>query len=338
MSDLPYNPSFGPISGPGPGGPVQLDWPTVVLVDRESTYLESLARRLMAVLPVEVHGFTTSQAALSAVIASKLPAGRPVLVLADVESCADLLAARESADESRRFTLRRLVVEPWDSRPDLQSGRPYRLMPVSELAAWLKQRLAASPFDQKQDHLELLLAIDLGWPGHVAWVGQHLAKAVASGQDVYYLPLMPTYRMSLIQSPGAGPNLTALLLQLKNGESLSSQSIGHYLEPHAAGYWQYRPPLNCDDLLRAEALELRALVDLARQKPVNGKALLLIDCGGLLMHQVVALAVTADTVAAHFSGRQSWADQSGQRELATVLACLPNRCTILEMEDVVHAT
>lgn len=334
MSYLPSKPG----SGPGPGSPTQLDWPAVVLVDRDSTYIEVLVRRLATVLPAEVHGFTSSQAALSAVSAAKLPAVRPVLVLADAESCRDLLAARERANESRDLVLRRLVVESWDIRPDLQSGRPYRLMPVSQLVAWFKQRLTASPYDQKQNQLELLLAIDLGWPSHAAWVGQHLAMAVASGQDVYYLPLMPTFRMSLVQTPGAGPNLTALLLQLKNGESPGSQSIGHYLEPHATGYWQYRPPENCDDLLRAEALELRALVDLARQKPVNGKALLLIDCCGLLMHQVVALAVTADTVAAHFSGSETWADQSGQRELASVLARLPNRCTILEMEDTVHAT
>jgi hypothetical protein len=171
---------------------------------------------------------------------------------------------------------------------------------------------------------------------------QQIAEAVAAGRLVIYLPLMPTYQMTLIQSPGRGPNLTALVLRLSNGEDLQPQDLGQYLEPHHDGFWQFRPPERADDLIQASLSALHELVSLMRRKILlsgsspgtisekgcshvgrgAGDPLAVVDCSGLPLRSVAALAVMADTFAVRFEPGVDWCTATGQRELGTVMACL----------------
>ncbi|MDD2533072.1 MAG: hypothetical protein PHC86_00005, partial [Eubacteriales bacterium] len=172
--------------------------------------------------------------------------------------------------------------------------------------------------------------------GYRAWISDRIDESLATGKAVYYVPLMRTWQMDLLQIPGQGPNLTALLLRLQNGEALSTLSIGHYVEPHAAGFWQLRPPEHADDLIQADAWMLRELVSLVHAK--NESGLTLVDCRGLPSEKVATVAVIADQLAARFEVPTCWSDQVAQKDLANLLAKLPNRCQIIEMQELCHAT
>ncbi|MBP1757679.1 MAG: hypothetical protein H6Q62_535, partial [Firmicutes bacterium] len=201
------------------------------------------------------------------------------------------------------------------------------------------------------------------------------------GRQVIYLPLMPTYRMALLQAPGRGLNLTALVLRLTNGEDVQPQDLGLYLEPHHDGYWQFRPPERADDLIQATLPALHDLVSLLRRKILqhgsdqlpgsekpsgpaclaagniaaaggtatggaaaagtaagvtaadSAHTLAIIDCSGLPLRTVTALAVMADIFAVRFEPGVDWCTTTGQRELGTVMAKLPSSCKIVEMKS-----
>ena len=378
--------------------------PAIILVDRDEIYLSRMARRLQELLPATV--LTAGSQEMLVRLLSDNPDLERGVILADRATCAMI---GTQAQVNRRFQ-----VAEWLENPPSDAAQPYRLMPVQQLAAWLKTGFPDVYQDDAQKVLpadlpdilagqnleqpdfpgftsnplagrqtvdrglkasgendlrlagNLLLALDLGWPFHRVWLRQHIADAVASGRQVIYLPLMPTYRMALLQAPGRGLNLTALVLRLTNGEDVQPQDLGLYLEPHHDGYWQFRPPERADDLIQATLPALHDLVSLLRRKilqhgsdqlPGSEKpsgpdglaagniaaagvtaadsthALAVIDCSGLPLRTVTALAVMADIFAVRFEPGVDWCTTTGQRELGTVMAKLPSSCKIVEMKS-----
>lgn len=340
---------------------------SVILIDRDQFYLARVADRLRSVLPCPVlvatpgsWPYIESPGSLSAPNPDLLNLACG-LVLADHATCMRIKAADQPAGG--------LDVVEWLEYPLAGSDQPYRLMSMHQLAAWIQNRLPEIGQSQIERRIHdvapnqsgrpadaLLVALELGWPGHTEWVRRRISSSIAEGHLVIYLPLMPTYRMSLIQAPGRGPNMTALILRLANGEEVTPEDLGHYLEPHHDGFWQFRPPERADDLILANPPALRELVSLLRRKTcpgnsnmlnrsetdtvrleelaeTSGKPRVIVDCSGLPLQTVSGLAVMANAFACRFGVGNDWSSSAGQRELGTLMAKLPSSCSIIEMNQ-----
>lgn len=300
----------------------------IVIIDQDLDYRTALSLRISQQWPGQCYALDSVDALPDLMQLSP----RFLLILCDRRDSLRINSSGGVADASQSRGRRpELVIVTWDFAPTADSLQPYRLMPVSQLMNWLMNRLLQPPFLKAKELVGYLLAVNLGWSGHEAWISQQIALAQANGREIYYLPLMPTYRMTRLAKPGSGPNLTALILQLRNGAAVQVQDIGHYLEPHPDGYWQFRPPDGAEDLQDMPSSELRQLIDLIRQR--KDDALLIVDCQAISLKKVAALAVSAHQIAARFMAPVSWADQIAQRELTALLNKLPNSCSIIEMED-----
>jgi len=317
----------------------------ILLIDRDPYYASRLAERLAHLLDRP--------------ILSK-PAHHPRLAL-EIEALAEhgIVVVADPALSSmlRQESLDGLSIHwiPWQEFKPAHALDPtalYRLMPASQMASILKERLPADQVGQdtqlsqspgNPSPIYLTVALDLGWEGHLAYVENWLDQQRSAGHEVFYLPLMPNYRMRLVQSPGNGPNLTNLLLRLANGDALSPGELGTYLERHDRGYWQFRPAERSDDLVLADATWLKAIVVLTREKirllagdhaagSVTGLPTVLVDCQGLSFSRIAQIAVLSDQLAVYLGPESDWASQCAQRELGELIARLPVNCQILEMK------
>lgn len=314
----------------------------LLLVDRDLDWLDRLERCLKRQLPetVRIKIILDLEGSPETI---RLQAGkRPCLMLA-------------AASLGQRCEIEAQGSDPfswaaWETPIASEGNKPLRHLPASRMAAWIagqlqesKERtqiplpLSAPPV---QDLEGLILAIDHGWPGHHRWLSRRMDEARQRGLEVVYLGLKPSHQLTLIRSPGSGPNLTAALLRIEQGESLSPETIGHYLEPHPAGYWQFRPPERSDDILLASLPAVRTLVSLVRQRflalrppgeSVLDSTLLVVDVSGFTWQAIGVLAVLSDHLAIRMDLADTFAAQSSQRELSVLLAKLPASCTIIEM-------
>lgn len=322
--------------------------PSILLIDHDPYYARRLADRLGQLLAIPIQARSASEPRLAEEITILATTG--VVVIAD-----------PALKQAFLHTDQELPGLAWVAWPAKRPGTVvpteslYRLMPASQMATVLSQRLSgqnspafatgksdASP--EPTDH-NLTMALDLGWEGHRDFVANWLDQQVKAGGEVFYLPFMPNYRMTLVQAPGAGPNLTQLLLRLANGDALSPSELGTYLERHRKGYWQFRPAERSDDLVQADPAWLRSIVVLVREKFRSlgpGEAatterlppVVLIDCQGLSFSRAAQIAVLADQLAVFLGSATDWASSCAQRELGELIARLPTSCQVLEMKPV----
>lgn len=316
----------------------------ILLIDRDPLYASRLAERLSQLLDSLV---------------LSMPANHPRLVT-EIEVLAENSLVIVASPVLGTILRQEGLVVPtiaWLPWQESSSGHAreadtlYRLMPASQMALVLEKQLAAVASCPETRQVQtavkppfnLTVALDLGWEGHRAFVQNWLSQQIQAGREVFYLPLMPNYLMKLVQAPRSGPNLTHLLLRLANGDALSSGELGVYLEPHARGYWQFRPAERSDDLMQADATWLRSLVVLVREKTrllVSDDAqdaaarlpAILIDCQGLSFSRIAPLAVLADFLAVYLGPESDWASTCAQRELGELIARLPTSCQVLEMK------
>ena len=316
--------------------------PIVLLVDQDQAWLTRLDSRLKKLLPATIQVRIFSDPDGFPASALRLAAGRRCLLLSD-----SLFAKRFDAEA--RATDHCSCV-PWESPIASEDSATLRHLPVSRIAAWIVGQLGAgldpgqTTLPERvvtgQDCAGLVLAIDHGWPGHHQWLIRRMAEARQRGQEVVYLGLKPSHQLMLIHAPGSGPNLTAALLRLEQGDPLPPESIGHYIEPHPAGYWQFRPPERSDDILLASLPAVRALVSLTRQRFTGARqpgganiepALVVVDVSGFTWQSLGVLAVLSDHLAVRLDLSDTYAAKSSQRELSLLLARLPASCKIIEM-------
>ncbi|NCA98635.1 MAG: hypothetical protein EOM70_04580 [Clostridia bacterium] len=317
----------------------------ILLIDRDPYYASRLAERLSHLLERPILAKPAHHPRLALEIEALAEHG--VVVVADPALMTML--RQEGLDGLS------ILWVPWQAFMPGHTRDPvtlYRLMPASQMASILKEQLSARETGQKAypspetDHSvlsQLTVALDLGWEGHFAFVQNWLDQQLLAGHEVFYLPLMPNYRMKLVQAPGNGPNLTQLLLRLANGDALSPGELGTYLERHDKGYWQFRPAERSDDLVLADATWLKSIVVLVRGKirqlagndatgPVTSVPKVFVDCQGLSFSRVAQIAVLSDQLAVYLGPELDWASQCAQRELGELIARLPANCQILEMK------
>jgi len=237
----------------------------ILLIDRDPYYASRLAERLAHLLDRPILSKPAHHPRLAREIEALAEHG--IVVVADPALSSML----------RQEDLDGLAIHwiPWQEFMPAHNRDPtalHRLMPASQMASILKELLPDGETGQNNQlnqssgdlvPLYLTVALDLGWEGHLAYVQNWLDQQLNAGHEVFYLPLMPNYRMRLVQTPGNGPNLTHLLLRLANGDALSPGELGTYLERHDKGYWQFRPAERSDDLMLADATWLKAIVVLA---------------------------------------------------------------------------
>lgn len=320
----------------------------ILLIDRDPYYASRLAERLVHLLDRPVLAKPASHPRLALEIKALSENG--IVVVADPSLSESL--QQEGLDGTSIHWVPWLDFMPAHAR---DFATLYRLMPASKMAGILKAQISAGENSQEAGldidsqqvtgqpvSLHLTIALDLGWEGHSDFVQNWLDQQRLAGHEVFYLPLMPNYRMKLVQAPGNGPNLTHLLLRLANGDALSPGELGPYLEQHARGYWQFRPAERSDDLVLADATWLKSIVILVREKIrllSGGESIapaqqprVLIDCQGLSFSRVAQIAVLADQLAVYLGPESDWASRCAQRELGELIARLPASCQILEMK------
>ncbi|MDW7659151.1 MAG: hypothetical protein SCM11_18435 [Bacillota bacterium] len=160
---------------------------------------------------------------------------------------------------------------------------------------------------------------------------QRLKKLIRDGRQVIYLPLMPTYQMDAIQGASQGQTLSDLLLHLL-GDTIGTEEIGCYWQPHPDGYLCFRPPERADDLVTCDPDMLRRLTLLLKSKLAEdptGQMLALIHCSGLPLTSVAAVAVLCDVCEIDLPQGNSFTTLSAQIEAGRLLALLPASCQII---------
>lgn len=194
------------------------------------------------------------------------------------------------------------------------------------------ERTVCSAVDSKTVPQRLWLMVSICPAGyHAKRVKQRLRLFVQEGRQVVYLPLMPTYLMSCLVAPGQGPSLSDLLLHII-GQSVSSDQLGQYWQAHPDGYLQFRPPDRADDLVLCPPDTLRQLVRLLKEhleRQVN-PMVALIDCAGLALSAIAAVAVLCDTCEIDLPKDQDYASEAARMEIGHLLASLPPGCEIKE--------
>ena len=214
---------------------------------------------------------------------------------------------------------------------------------VSEIRNWLAESGAAHQSDrftmntdsQKKNECQLHFVCSVepsGYrPDHSRKV---LLEMVMSHEKVIYLPLMPTYQMSCICSPGNGPSMSDLLLHLVSHDVLP-EDLGQFLQPNPDGYLQFRPPDRSDDLVTCTSGTIRDLIVLIRNHVKKSviDTVVMIDCAGLPFSSYSAVAVLCDTCQIILPERESFATQSARQETGRLLAELPSGCLIIGQNE-----
>ncbi len=243
----------------------------------------------------------------------------------------------------------------WLPMPDQAAslGDVYRYMPLSQLLPAIRSRLPAQPAADwsgpaghampdpddapKRNKQEIGMILGLDHAGSADWTRHKIRTLLQSGVQVLYLPLMPTYNMTLLAPPGHGANLSTLLLRLANDDEVNVQDLGHCLQPHPDGFLQFRPPERSDDLLLCQADVLRRLVSLLRERVLlsDEPTVALVDCRALTLQVVCNLAVLCNFLAVRLPEGNSFAAQAGRREVAMLLARLAPTCRIEEIPSII---
>lgn len=305
----------------------------VVIADSEKAYLDNLRTRLQTLVAgVRIDTFQTQEDFLA-------DPGRDdadQLILYNTAAFPDLHAYYEGRGHSccKLIALSPVVVQKDDDWEKSEPGLPiWRHQPVRILAqkiiAWqacLQDRLT-SESSEGSIHF-LFCAEPAGYsPGQSKC---RLRQMLDRYQTVLYLPLMPTYQMQLVRSPGQGSNLSDLMLHLMSGD-ITSEQIGHYLQPHPDGFLQFRPPDRSDDLIAGGPDILRQLVVFVRNHIANsaGRIAALIDCAALPFASLSAVAVLCDCCEIILPEGDSFAAAAARGEAARLLAELPSGTRII---------
>lgn len=162
---------------------------------------------------------------------------------------------------------------------------------------------------------------------------QVIRSQIKSGQQVYYLPLMPGFCMNMCTiSDLAAPNLTELFLSLHQQCPPKARELGVYMQMHPDGYLQFRAPERSDDIVNCEPDYLRQLVRLVKEKlnSTPTETVCWLDCRYMPMSTTRRLAVNCDCLILALPDSNNLADITARKEAGLLLASLPNTCHIYE--------
>ncbi len=151
--------------------------------------------------------------------------------------------------------------------------------------------------------------------------------------QVFYLPLVPLYRLDLDLHFKGPDNLNDLLLSLTTGGELSPEDLGPLFEQQKDGFYAPRLAGHVDDLTALDPAALRPLVRAFRAllERYPGKTRGLIDCDGLNWEQIMTLSALSDAVV--FDPPQAFfARQSAARALENLLEEIPPHLRLIRLK------
>lgn len=297
----------------------------IILADKENAYLQLLKKRLSMLIPDIDFVLCES---LEAILANASQVGSNWLCIYNSADFADL---PQHFEEKKSRVRDFWSYDPGVAREEQQ--QLFRIGTVSLLAErirkWLPLQSETHFVSGSDSGLHFLFCAEpAGYRPDIS--RSCLSHLMKSGQSVIYLPLMPTYQMSCLSGAGHGSSLSDLLLQLLANNVEASQ-LGHYLQPHPDGYLQFRPPDRSDDLITCSTAVLRQLIALLRGylNQSTERITVLIDCAGLPLASLSAVAVLCDICEIHLPERDCFATEAARREIGYLLAELPSGCKIL---------
>ncbi|MDO5737841.1 MAG: hypothetical protein Q4P65_01135 [Eubacteriales bacterium] len=117
-------------------------------------------------------------------------------------------------------------------------------------------------------------------------------------RKLFYLPLLPTYRLPLNLPRSQGENLTDLILAAESGASFGLNELAKVFAASDEHCFAPRLCGQVDDLLLLSDQVLRRLVENFIQlvKHYPGRTFGLIDCDGLAFRQLALVASLADSL------------------------------------------
>ena len=315
----------------------------IILADTERDYLENIQFRLNSQLPAVRSIICQSSAdALHQVTQSEDP---DCLVIFNPADFPDLPVKIQSGS-GRQAEFWPVVINPISADADLvrysgvQINRFGKLSDlVKQIKLWqtgrvdlLSQPAAAVNDPPLAAQVKMHLLVSVRPNGYQPEISRkRLKEMIASGKRVVYLPLMPTYQMVCLSQPGHGLSLSDLLMHLL-GKSMTVGQLGQYWQPGPEGCLQFRPPDRSDDLVVCSPDLLRSLLvllqDRLRQDPEPGEVL--VDCAGLPLSSVAAIAVLCASVAVLMPERDCYATTAARREISQMMANLPASCQVME--------
>ena len=319
----------------------------VMVVDSEQAFTSNLISRLSRLLPeVQASGHTSD---LDCLASLKHSAVRECLIIYNQDEFPKMPAQIAQLDLAVTFEFW-TIMQVAENSPVEAKHIFYRFGSVKELAGRIKSKTTATGQNNQLDTrkkaeinpgsicerdraplMNLLLTVyPSGYQPEIS--RQRLGELVNSGRQIIYLPLMPTYQMACVANPGRGPSLSDLLLQLL-GQNIHPSQLSQYWQPHPAGYLQFRPPDRSDDLVLCSPDILRRLAGMLRDKLTQepDPCTALIDCAGMPLASVAAVAVLCDHCEIGFPEDDTYASESAKIEIGQLLAILPASCKIQEI-------
>ncbi|HZK42443.1 MAG TPA: hypothetical protein VFD14_05645, partial [Clostridia bacterium] len=159
-----------------------------------------------------------------------------------------------------------------------------------------------------------------------------MAKEMAQGRRLIYLPIKPLYKISDPFRRGPEASLGDLLCLMASGNPPPARELGLWLYLHEKGYFTFRLPERADDLTACDLALLKDLVGLVKAYAAASPepTVTWLDSQDLPLDKLSALAGLCDFVYVHVPQQESSAARLAKRELSLFLAQLPSTCAIYE--------
>ncbi len=292
--------------------------PLILLMDEDQAFMERVASRLTR-LAGQDYGISIQTQLVSQDSRDK-----------SLRDQASLLLAPSSWKERPAFQacLKSAPVLYWDDPPALRfSGAPLLDQAIRER---IKDKLGGPEADQGLARMGCQLAFSEA--AGQALTAHLMAREMALGKRLIYLPIKPLYKISDPFRRGPEASLGDLLCLMASGNPPPARELGLWLYLHEKGYFTFRLPERADDLTACDLALLKDLVGLVKAYAASGSepTVIWIDSQDLPLEKLSALAGLCDFVYVHVPQEESSAARLAKRELSLFLAQLPSSCAIYE--------
>ncbi len=323
----------------------------ILIADRDVTYAQSLADRILHYFPsCRTALATDDQTLLCRLRDAPEP---PVLIITEAHFQIDRLS------EDVRLVIS-LQTRRGSSGTD-HEDTPYRLGSVKPILRRLEQAgLAGVQMESRDgaDHLAAvnetgheqsplsMMSIDRGSPRVILMMTQTTSGRDSryadercrglseSGVLIHYLPLMPNYYCSQWRpaEPGHGSSLTDLLLRIGTG-GITIADLGAFESADRLGRLQFRPTERADDMMQAPPEDLYRLCFLLRERTLlESGSVLVMETAGLAFCQIRPILALCDQIEVISPVEDLFPDHVLRREISDVLADLPSICQVIHVQ------
>lgn len=166
------------------------------------------------------------------------------------------------------------------------------------------------------------------------WLMNFVKQQKASGQPLYYFPILAAYHLSLPVAFSPGPELSSLLLLLSTGASPAYQGFGPCFEFQEGDYYALRLGGGSEDLILAGNSARTQLVHLFKKfiRSRTENSVGLVELADLPLGHIAELAALADIFVAEVPKGRDYAARQAQKEMRQIINALPDRVLFWELD------